>query len=84
MEKESKAISGIKKAYIISIVADVIAWRSGNRAVRIAVALILILLGTTFILSTTIGVLFSIAGSLFICIIGVVLLFSAFITKNAT
>jgi hypothetical protein len=68
----------------ILIVAAVIAWRSRNRAVRIVVALILILLGTTFLFSPAIGVLFSIAGSAFICLIGVILLFSAMITKSAT
>ena len=58
---------------LVSSVAVVIAWRSGRRAVRTGVAILLIVAGVAIILFP-VGVLFSLAGGTVIVLLGVALL----------
>jgi hypothetical protein len=62
---------------VASIVAAGIAWRSTRRTVRTVVAILLILGGATFIFSS-IGVLFSVAGGVLLCLFGLLLLIAEY------
>jgi len=62
---------------IVSTVAAVIAWRSGRRAVRTGVAILLIVIGVAIILFP-VGVLSSLAGGTLIVLLGVALLIAEY------
>ncbi|UCE03031.1 MAG: hypothetical protein JSW67_02215 [Candidatus Latescibacterota bacterium] len=67
---------------VVSVAAFVLAWRTRRRAVRGAVAFLLILVGIGSILSTA-GTLFSVVGGAVIAAMGLVLLFVSHGPKNA-
>jgi hypothetical protein len=58
---------------LVSSVAVVIAWRSGRRAVRTGVAILLIAVGAAIVFFP-VGMLFSLAGGTVTVLLGVVLL----------
>lgn len=65
-----------------SIAAAILAWRSRRRAVRIAIATLLIGVGATWVLSS-IGVLFSMAGGVLIGVLGITLFIADYGAKKA-
>jgi hypothetical protein len=62
---------------IVSAVAAFIAWRSGRRAVRTGVAILLIAVGAAIVFFP-VGVLFSLAGGTVIVLLGVALLIAEY------
>ncbi len=68
---------------VVAIAGAVLAWRSGRRAVRTAVAILLIASGMASLLSPVIGLLLSVGGSSLIALLGVALLIAAYARKSA-
>jgi hypothetical protein len=67
---------------VMAIAAAVIAWRSGRRAVRTAIAILLIVVGIASVLPP-VGMLFSMAGGVLIALVGVALLIAEYGGKRA-
>jgi hypothetical protein len=68
---------------VMAMAAAAVAWRFGRRAVRTAVAILLIVVGVASLLSP-IGMLFSLAGGALIALPGVVLLVAEYRPKSAS
>jgi len=68
---------------VASMVVAAVAWRSTRRAVRTLVAILLILGGAAFVFSS-IGVLFSVAGGVLLCLFGVLLLIAEYAMNDST
>jgi len=62
---------------IVSAVAAVLAWRSGRRAVRTGVAVLLIVVGVAIVLFP-VGLITSLAGGTLIVLLGVALLIAEY------